>query len=258
MPTFFIPNVSHQTFRAPSSKEKINLPEHESSRNRKGKINNLMFYMNLNLFCRFGIILFLLIGTGCTEFKKWAYEGFDRDEWQHPEEIIQSLSLKSGDQIADLGSGSGYFTFRLADAVGQSGKVYAVDIDADMNADLKLRVKEKGYDNIEVVLATPNDPGLPENSLDLIFSSNAYHHLENRPTYFANVEKYLAPQGRIAIIDFHGEGWLQQLIGHYTPSDVIHSELQEAGYTLEQEFDFLPKQVFLIFSSGGASGKDRE
>ena len=161
-----------------------------------------------------------------------------------------------GEEVADLGSGSGYFTFRLADAVGQFGKVYAVDIDADMNTDLKLRVKEKEYENIEVVLATPNDPGLPENSIDLIFSSNAYHHLENRATYFGNLKKYLAPQGRIAIIDFHGEGWFQQLIGHYTPGEVIQRELQEAGYTLDQEFDFLPKQVFLIFSNVGTSEKD--
>ena len=204
--------------------------------------------MKFDLFCRVGLIVFLLIGTGCTEFKKWAYEGFDRDEWQHPEEIIQALSLKPGNHVADVGSGSGYFTFRLADAVGPTGKVYAVDIDADMNADLERRVKEKGHENIEVVLAAPNDPGLVENSIDMIFSSNAYHHLENRATYFANIKRYLAPQGRITIIDFHGEGWFQQLIGHYTPSDVIQRELQEAGYILEQEFDFLPKQVFLIFS----------
>ena len=208
-----------------------------------------MLYMKLNIFCRVGIIAFLLIGTGCTEIKKWAYEGFDRDEWQHPEEIIQALSLQAGDNVADVGSGSGYFTFRLADAVGQAGKVYAVDIDADMNADLEIRVAEKGYENIDVLLATPNDPGLQENSIDLIFSSNAYHHLENRATYFANLRQYLQPQGRIAIIDFHGEGWIQQFIGHYTPRDVIQRELQEAGYTLEQEFDFLPKQVFLIFSA---------
>ncbi len=196
------------------------------------------------------VLIFLLVGcTACTEIKKWAYEGFDRDEWQHPEEVIQALSIKPGDQIADLGSGSGYFTFRLADAVGPNGRVYAVDIDTDMNADLMKRVKDKGYQNIEVLLAQPNDPGLPDTSINLIFSSNSYHHFENRTTYFANVRKHLQPQGRIAIIDFNGEGWLQQIIGHYTSSEVIQRELQEAGYTLDQEFDFLPDQVFLIFSS---------
>lgn len=194
------------------------------------------------------VLILLLVGcTACTEIKKWAYEGFDRDEWQHPEEVIQALMIKPGDQVADLGSGSGYFTFRLADAVGPTGRVYAVDVDADMNADLGKQVKDKGYQHIEILLAQPNDPGLPDKSINLIFSSNAYHHLENRTTYFANVRKHLKPQGRIAIIDFDGEGWLQQIMGHYTSGEVIQRELQKAGYTLEQELDFLPDQVFLIF-----------
>ncbi|MEE9233418.1 MAG: class I SAM-dependent methyltransferase [Nitrospirales bacterium] len=196
------------------------------------------------------LIVLLITCAGCTDVKRWAYEGFDRDEWQHPEEVIQALTIKPEEQIADLGSGSGYFTFRLADAVGPSGQVYAVDIDADMNAHLAKRLQEKGYKNIEVMLAKPHDPGLPENGVDLIFSANTYHHLENRPSYFANARKYLRPNGRLAIIDFNGEGLLQQLSGHYTPSDVIQRELQEAGYALERELTFLPKQVFLIFASG--------
>ncbi len=194
------------------------------------------------------LILLLVGGTACTEIKKWVYEGFDRDEWQHPEEVIHALSIQPGDHIADLGAGSGYFTFRLADAVGPTGRVYAVDIDADMNADLMKRVKAKAYQNIEVLLAQPDDPGLPDRSINLIFSSNSYHHLDNRITYFLNIRQDLHPDSRIAIIDFNGESWLQQIIGHYTSDEVIQRELQEAGYILDQQFDFLPNQVFLIFS----------
>jgi ubiquinone/menaquinone biosynthesis C-methylase UbiE len=193
------------------------------------------------------VILLLFGPTACTDIKKWAYEGFDRDEWQKPEEVIQALSLQPGDYIADLGSGSGYFTFRLADAVGPTGKVYAVDIDEAMNADLANRAQDEGYQNIEVVLAQHTNPGLQEKKVNLIFSSNTYHHLQDRTTYFANIRKYLHPQGRIAIIDFNGESWLVSFIGHYTPSEVIQQELQEAGYTLEKELDFLPDQAFLIF-----------
>ncbi|MDT7044102.1 class I SAM-dependent methyltransferase [Candidatus Nitronereus thalassa] len=190
----------------------------------------------------------LLLGTsGCTDLKRLAYEGFDRDEWQQPEQVIKALKIEPGDQVADLGSGSGYFTFRLADAVGPNGKVYAVDIDAEMNAALAEQVQEKGYQNIEVVLAQPHDPGLPDNSIDLIFSTNTYHHLEQRVAYLANLKQDLQPNGRIAIIDFNGEGWFQHLFGHYTSSESIQRELQETGYTLETKLDFLPKQVFLIF-----------
>ena len=192
-------------------------------------------------------IIFLVVSTGYTDIKRWAYEGFDRDEWQHPEEVIKVLKIQEGNQVADLGSGSGYFTFRLADAVGPTGKMYAVDIDSEMNADLAKRVQDKGYQNIGVVLARPNNPGLPDNSIELIFSSNTYHHLEDRVTYFANLQQDLPPNGRIAIIDFTGKGWFQQLFGHYTPSETIQRELQEAGYTLEAKLEFLPTQVFLIF-----------
>lgn len=194
------------------------------------------------------LILLLLLTSGCTDFKKWCYEGFNRDEWQKPEEVIKALSIQPGDHVADLGSGSGYFTFRLADAVGPTGKVYAVDIDKEMNDDLAERVKDKGYQNIEVVLAQPENPGLRDKRVNLIFTSNTYHHLKDRTAYFSNLRKYLHPQGRIAIIDFNGDSWFVSFIGHYTPSEVIKKELQEAGYTLEQEFDFLPDQVFLIFS----------
>jgi ubiquinone/menaquinone biosynthesis C-methylase UbiE len=192
-------------------------------------------------------IIFLVGTTTCTDIKRWAYEGFDRDEWQHPEEVIKALKIKAGDQVADLGAGSGYFTFRLADAVGPTGKVYAVDIDEEMNADLAKRVQEKGYQNIEVVLARPNNPGLPDNDMDLIFTSNTYHHLEDRVTYFANLQQDLQLDARIAIIDFTGEGRFQQLFGHYTPTETIQRELQEAGYTLEAKLESLPTQVFLIF-----------
>ncbi len=196
----------------------------------------------------FPLFLFVLLTPACTDIKKWAYEGFNRDEWQKPEEVIKALAIQPGDHVADLGSGSGYFTFRIADAVGPTGKVYAVDIDKDMNAELALRVQDKGYQNIEVVLAQAEDPGLQQNKVNLVFSSNTYHHLKDRTAYFANLRKYLHPQGRIAIIDFNGESWFVSFIGHYTPSEVIQKELQEAGYTLETEFDFLPDQVFLIFS----------
>ena len=206
-----------------------------------------MLVVNAHSLRHTAFILLLIGSTACTDLKRWAYEGFDRDTWQHPEEVIKNLTIKPGDQIADLGAGSGYFTFRLADAVGPTGKVYAVDIDQDMNAALVERVQEKKYKNIKIMLAKPEDPGLPENNLDLIFSSNTYHHLEHPSAYFFNLRKYLKPQGRIAIIDFKGEGWFQALSGHYTSSETIQQDMKDAGYVLDQELPFISKQVFLIF-----------
>ncbi len=189
------------------------------------------------------VILLIAFFFGCTALKRAVYEGFERDSWQFPDKVIRSLGIQPGDDIADLGSGSGYFTFRLADATGATGRVYAADVDQSMNDYLAGRAREKGYDNVEIILAEYHDPALPESGVDIIFTSNTYHHLEDRTRYFANVQKYLRPNGRIAVIDFR-EGFFS----HFTPDDVIKKEMKAAGYRLQREYGFLPKQHFLVFS----------
>ena len=190
----------------------------------------------------------LLLLAGCTTLKKWAYEGFGRDAWQQPEKVVQSLAIEPGDRIADLGSGGGYFTFRLSRAVGPTGRVFAVDVDKDMLEDLAERVKKDGYVNIEKVLAKYDDPSLPESGVDLIFTSNVYHHIEARAKYFADAARYLRPGGRVAVVDFNGRHWSATFVGHTTPVELIKKEMDEAGYRLEREFDFLDRQSFLVFS----------
>jgi ubiquinone/menaquinone biosynthesis C-methylase UbiE len=191
--------------------------------------------------------LIALLAISCARLKQFAYEGFDRDSWQQPDRVIAALNLHPGDTIADLGSGGGYFTFKLAEAVAPTGKVYGVDIDQDMVNLIEQRLKEQAVSNVETILATPSDPRLPEKKINLIFTANTYHHIGDRVAYFANARKYLLPSGRVAIIDLDGRAWLEGLMGHYTPSDTIKREMQQAGYTLEQEFDFLDRQSFLIF-----------
>jgi ubiquinone/menaquinone biosynthesis C-methylase UbiE len=197
------------------------------------------------------LLLPAVIGSGCASFKRLAYEGFGRDRWQHAEEVVHALQIQAGEHVADLGSGSGYFTFRLADAVGRDGKVYAVDVDSQMNEYLMKRIAEKGYENIEVTFADPADPKLPQSGVDLIFTCNTYHHLSERVTYFVDAKKYLRPGGRIAIIDFSGKGLFHTLFGHYAPRDLILSEMADAGYELGQELSFLPRQSFLVFKPRG-------
>lgn len=196
------------------------------------------------------VLLAFFLLAGCATLKQCAYEGIGRDEWQKPDEVIRFLGIRPGNHVADLGSGGGYFTFRLAKAVRPTGKVYAVDIDKGLNESLARRAKQESYANIEVVLAKADDPLLPKSGVDLIFTSNTYHHLEDRVNYFAKVKNYLRPNGRVAIIEFSGKGWIESIPGHHTPKEVIQSEMKAAGYTLQNDFDFLPKQHFLIFSKG--------
>lgn len=192
------------------------------------------------------LILFLLVG--CARLKQCAYEGFTRDQWQQRDRVIESLQIQPGDRVADIGSGGGYFVFSLAKAVGPNGKVYAVDIDEEMNDLVAERAKKDGLGNVEVILAKSDDPLLPSAGVDLIFTSNTYHHLDNRVRYLTNLGRYLRPNGRIAIIEFDRRGWLNGLWQHYTPSEFIKREMEQAGYSLQREFNFLDRQSFLIFA----------
>ena len=185
------------------------------------------------------LILFLL--AGCARLKQCAYEGFTRDQWQQRDRVIESLQIRPGDRVADIGSGGGYFVFALAKAVGPDGKVYGVDTDKEMNDLVAQEAKKEGVGNVEVILAKPDDPLLPSSGIDLIFTSNTYHHIDNRVSY-------LRPNGRIAIIEFDRRGWLAGLWQHYTPSEFIKREMEQAGYSLQNEFNFLDRQSFLIFA----------
>jgi ubiquinone/menaquinone biosynthesis C-methylase UbiE len=194
------------------------------------------------------LVLACCLVAGCSRLKQWAYQGIGRDQWQQPEKVIATLQIRPGDHIADLGAGGGYFTFRLAQAVGPNGKVYAVDIDEGMNNLIGERAKQDSVANIETILAKPDDPLLQKTGVDLIFTSNVYHHIDNRVIYFSSLRKYLRPGGRIAIIDFDRRAWLEGLLRHYTPREFIQREMEQAGYVLQQNLDFLDRQSFQIFT----------
>jgi ubiquinone/menaquinone biosynthesis C-methylase UbiE len=185
---------------------------------------------------------------GCTTVKRFGYEGSSRDEWQQPERVISALGLRAGDRVADLGAGSGYFTVRLAQAVGPSGRVYAVDVDEAMNEYLRERVAQAGVGNVDVILGRFEDPLLPDGGIDLVLVVDTYHHLEDRIVYFRNLRRDLAPGGRVAVIDFDGrKGWFVRSMGHFTPRDLLLREMAEAGYQVAEEFDFIDRQFFVIF-----------
>jgi arsenite methyltransferase len=195
-----------------------------------------------------GAALFL---AGCGAVKRCAYEGFDRDEWQQPDRVVADLALAPGAKVADLGAGGGYFTFRLARAVGSEGRVYAVDIDEGMNAHVALEARKQGLANVRTVLAATDDARLPE-PVDLFFTSNTYHHLEGRTAYFRGVrERQLAPGGRVAIVEFR-----PGITSHSTDRKTIESEMTAAGFRLVKSFDYLERQNYLVFAPDGADPEE--
>ena len=166
------------------------------------------------------------------------------------------MQIQPGSQIADLGAGSGYFAFDLATATGPDGHVWAVDVDPDMIDLLRERVAREKTPNLTVIQAAPDDADLPAGKIDLVFTSNTYHHIEDQTAYFARLSKSLAPGGRIAILEFRPDGgWLQKWSGHHTPVDEIRQEMRAAGYVVAEEPDLVDRQSFLIFRRDDAASE---
>jgi len=164
-----------------------------------------------------------------------------RDTWQKPQAVVLALDLKPTDTVADIGAGTGYFARRFA---LHAGRVYAVDIDEKLLA----IVRSKAPANLQTILAAPDDPHLPPDSVDMIFFCDVLHHIENRPAYYVRIAKVLKPSGRIVVVDFYktplpvGPPESMKL----SDQEVI-AEFRNAGFNLSKRLDILPYQYFLFF-----------
>ena len=171
-----------------------------------------------------------------------------RDEWQKPDAVIHALKLKEGQVVADIGAGSGYFTVRLARAVGQKGQVFAVDIDEGMLGYLRQRLAQEKVANVQVMQVPPHDPLLIDGSLDLAFICNTYHHLEDREVYLRKLRKALKPDGRLVIVDFYKKEGIPvgPPMSMRLGEETVKKELQAAGMKVAEKLTILPYQYILI------------
>ena len=174
-------------------------------------------------------------------------ESPSRQEWQKPDQVVERLQLKSGQRVAEIGSGSGYFVVRFARAVGEAGKVYAADIDPDMLNYLRWRAEKEELPNIELVEATPDDPKLAGSSVDMVFLCNTIHHIENRDRYYPFITRALRHGGRLVIVDFYNRPLPVPSPRVKIPRSDMIKEIEQAGFHLVEEYDFLPHQYFLVF-----------
>ncbi len=177
-----------------------------------------------------------------------SMERAQRDEWQKPDQVVKALDLQNHDVVADIGAGSGYFSRRLAQAVAPDGKVYAVDVAADILAYLNERADHEGLHNIVTIVSRPDDPMLPANSVDLAFFCDTTHHIEQRVSFYRKLSPALKRHGRVAIIDYppdspHAPHKPEQLV----PRSQVVSEAELAGFKFVRDFQFLPYHYFLIF-----------
>lgn len=172
-------------------------------------------------------------------------ESPERAEWQRPDEVVAALGLAPGGVACDVGAGPGYFTLRLARAVGAAGKVYAIEAEPRMLDVLLSRLERAGLGNVVASLAR-DGVGLPPEPVDRVLIVNAYHHFDAGVAYLRALGDRLRPGGTLVNVDFHG-GELP--IGPppelRVPRERFLAEAESAGLRLVEEKTFLPYQYFL-------------
>ena len=173
-----------------------------------------------------------------------------RDAWQKPDQVVAALGLAKGQTACDIGSGPGYFTLRLARAVGPTGFVYAEDVEARMLTALRERLERARVRNVAPVLGMSDDPLLPPGSCDVVLVVDTYHHFPDRAGYLQKLRRSLKPRGRLVNIDYHRRPTpVGPPLDHRVARDVFLQEAGAAGLTLAGEQSFLPYQYFLVLQA---------
>ncbi len=174
-----------------------------------------------------------------------VFEYKDRDKKLQVERVMDILAVRTGATVADIGAGSGWFTVRAAKRVGPSGRVYAVDINADYVAYVKDRVAREVLRNVQAILSKEDDPMLPESSIDSALLLKTYHEVAQPVRLLQNLRKSLRAGGRLGVIDRKGNG-----DDHGVARAVVIEEARAAGYELIEEYDFVKSDgmdYFLVF-----------
>lgn len=180
------------------------------------------------------------------EGKDWL-ERQGREQEESIDLALKNLPITSQSVVADIGAGSGYYTFRIAPKVPE-GKVYAVEIQDEAVQYLQNRSKELGFSNVIPVKGKEASPNLPDNSIDLAILVDVYHELEYPQEMLAEIRKSLKPDGKILLIEYRGEDPAVAIKPlHKMTVRQVKKELEANGFKLAQNGQFMSIQHFLVF-----------
>ena len=172
----------------------------------------------------------------------------EREAEEAPDRALDAIGLKRGDTVADIGAGVGYFTWRMAERVGPTGKVYANDIQPRMLEQLRKNVAAKGLDNVVPTLGTEDDPKLPAGSLDLALLVDVYHEFSQPQKMLAKIRESLRPSGRLVLLEYRKEDPAVPIrLEHKMTVQEVRAELEPEGFRFETSMESLPRQHILIF-----------
>ena len=177
----------------------------------------------------------------------------ERETQEKPQLLIDALEIKPGQTIADLGAGSGYYSFRIAPLVGPAGKVLAIDIEPAMLAAIAQRARREQVANVATVRSSAQDPNLPARSVDLLLMVDVYHELEYPYEVMTRVRAALKPGGRVALIEYRAEDpdvLIKPL--HKMSERQVRREMQAAGFRHVKTVRTLPLQHLIIFTNGSS------
>ena len=187
---------------------------------------------------------------GDTEKYITFLERQDRVTWQKPGAVVEALKLTGDETIADVGAGSGYFALRFASALPR-GRVYAIDVDPAMIHHIRHRTIENTIDNVEVILASPEDPKVPKDS-EIVFICDVLHHVENKSRWLQKIHGAVKKGARLVLIEYK-EGDLPEGPPEWmkmSPQEVTATALG-AGFThVSTDNDLLPYQTIFVFEKG--------
>ena len=173
------------------------------------------------------------------------FEDKDRDKKLQVQRVMDILGIKEGTHVADIGAGSGWFAIRAAKRVGSTGIVYAVDINPEAITYINQRIQRDGIGNIHAILSGEDDPTLPKNSVDSVLLLKTYHEVAHPVLLLQNLRISLRSGARVGIIDRNGKG-----DDHGVSRDVVIQEAAQAGYQLQEQYDFVKgdgQDYFLVF-----------
>jgi len=168
----------------------------------------------------------------------------DRDTWQQPEKVMDVIGVKKGMLIGEPGAGEGYFTFKLAKRVGNSGKIYANDIDELKLERIKNRAKSENVNNISTILGNVTDPLFKELKLDMIIMVYVLHDLEKPVEFLNNLKSNLRTNAKLVILEQEPKKTGDY---HFLDQKSLLKIVKDAGFKLQKTETFLAKDTIYIF-----------
>ena len=182
------------------------------------------------------------------------FERRDRTRDERPDLVIDGMELAKDSVVADIGAGSGYFTFRISSRIPE-GKVMAVDIQPEMLQILEERCELAGITNVQPIMGSITDPGLPRASVDAALLVDAYHEFSHPQEMMENLLAAMKPDGRVYLVEYRGEDpEVTAPALHKMTEAQARLELEAVGFHWVENRTFLPTQHFLVFERPSGEG----